>query len=54
MAQRMSPLDATRLGVFFHGYTADMLAERMSVRAMLSSDVIAALGEAWLRLERSK
>ncbi|MCE5229613.1 NAD(P)H-hydrate dehydratase [bacterium] len=54
IAQSMPPLDASRLGVFVHGYTADLLAERMSVRAMLASDLIAALGEAWLRLERGK
>ncbi|MEN6626118.1 MAG: NAD(P)H-hydrate dehydratase [Candidatus Sumerlaeia bacterium] len=53
IAQSMPPLDAARLGVFVHGFAADMLAERMSVRAMIAGDVIDALGEAWLRLERA-
>lgn len=52
MAQSMSPIDAARLAVFLHGYTADLLAERMSPRAMIASDIIAALRESWLRLER--
>lgn len=54
IAQSMSPVDAARLAVFLHGYTADLLSERMSVRAMISSDVLDALGEAWLKLERGK
>ncbi len=54
MAQSISPIDAARLGVFIHGYTADMLAERMSERAMIAGDLIDGLGEAWLKLERGK
>lgn len=54
MAQSMPPVDAARLGVFLHGYTADLLAERMSERAMIASDIIAALRESWLKLERGE
>ncbi len=51
-AQGMSATEAARLGVFLHGFTADLLAERMSVRALIAGDLLGALGEAWLRLER--
>ena len=54
LAQGMAPIDAARLGVFFHGFIADLLARRMSVRAMLAGDLVEAMGEAWRALEREE
>ncbi len=53
LAQGLSALDAARLGVFLHGLSADVVAERISVRAMLPSDLLDAFGIAFQRLERN-
>ena len=42
-AQGMPPADAAVCGVYLHGYAADRLAERMSMRSMLARDIIAEL-----------
>jgi NAD(P)H-hydrate epimerase len=47
LAQGLSPLDATRLGVFLHGLAGDIAAERWGQRAMLATDLINSLGEAF-------
>ncbi len=47
LAQKMSPLDATRAGVFLHGRAGDIAAERWGQRALLATDLIASLGEAF-------
>ena len=52
LAQGCPALDAARLGVFLHGMAADVTAERISVRAMIPSDVVDALGVTYLRLEK--
>ncbi|MBQ6702163.1 MAG: NAD(P)H-hydrate dehydratase [Clostridia bacterium] len=39
-AQKMTPFDAAKCGVFLHGYTADKTAERLSVQGMLPSDLL--------------
>ncbi len=39
-AQEMKPFDAAKCGVFLHGLSADMCAERLSERAMLPSDIL--------------
>jgi len=47
LAQGLAPLEATRAGVFVHGLAGDIAAERWGQRAMLASDLIASLGEAF-------
>ena len=51
LAQRLSALDATRVGVFVHGRAGDVARERCGETAMLASDLIASLGEAFLSVE---
>jgi hydroxyethylthiazole kinase-like uncharacterized protein yjeF len=51
LAQGMAPYEAACLAVFVHGLAGDIAQARCSARAMLARDLLAALGEAWLRLE---
>ena len=51
LAQGIGGSSSARLGVFLHGLAADIALKKMSSRAMLPSDVIEALGPAFLRLE---
>lgn len=51
LAQGIGGVSAACLGVFLHGLAADIALKKMSSRAMLPSDVIEALGPAFLRLE---
>jgi NAD(P)H-hydrate epimerase len=52
LAQGCEPADATQLGVFLHGLSADIAAESSSVRSLLPGDLLGHLGVAFLRLER--
>lgn len=52
LAQGLPAADAARLGVFLHGLAADRAARRIGVRSMIASDVVDALGEGYLFLER--
>lgn len=52
LAQGVSALDAARIGVFIHGMAADIVAEKIGMRAMVPGDVVQSLGEAFLRLEK--
>lgn len=51
LAQGASAYDAACLGVYVHGLAGDIAAERLTRRALIASDVIAALPEAWRVLE---
>jgi ADP-dependent NAD(P)H-hydrate dehydratase / NAD(P)H-hydrate epimerase len=51
LAQRLTPLDAARAGVFLHGLAGDVTAERLDERAMLATDLIASLGTAFRKLD---
>jgi NAD(P)H-hydrate epimerase len=47
LAQGLDPLDAARAGVFVHGLTGDLAAEKHNETAMLVSDLILSLGAAF-------
>lgn len=53
LAQGMTPLDASMLGVFLHGVAADCAAEKIPPRAMTPTDVIENIGSAWKLLEKA-
>lgn len=50
LAQHYSPLDACRLGVFIHGLSADIAANKLSQQALIASSLIDNLGNAFLLL----
>lgn len=52
MAQGLDPLDAARLGVYVHGLAGDIAAAAKTQRAMIASDVVNALPEAWRLIEQ--
>lgn len=54
LAQGCEPGVAARLGVFVHGVAADVAAEKMGLRGMIPSDVIQALGSAFMRIEKPR
>jgi len=45
LAQRLSPWDAARLGVYLHGLAADYLADAVGPRGHLAGDLLAVLPE---------
>lgn len=51
LAQGLPPFDAARAGVFLHGSAGDLAAERHGTAAMLATDLIACLGDAFGRLD---
>lgn len=51
LAQGMNALDAAIAGTYVHGVAGDIAMARMTARGMIAGDVIAALPEAWRRLE---
>lgn len=52
LAQGMSSTDAAILGVYIHGYAADLAANELSEIALIASDIIRYLPKAWLELQR--
>ena len=53
MAQGMDGFDAACAGVYVHGLAGDIAAELLTPRAMMASDVIDALPDAWKQLEET-
>lgn len=51
-AQGLSPEDASCAGVFLHGTTADIVADKMSVQGMLPSDIIKELPLVFKAIDR--
>lgn len=51
LAQGLPAFEAACLGAYAHGLAGDIAQERTGARAMLARDVLAALGEAWQRIE---
>ncbi|MDC9722523.1 MAG: NAD(P)H-hydrate dehydratase [Urechidicola sp.] len=50
LAQKYSPLNASILGVYLHGLTADLYSDSMSMESFTASDIIDKLGTAFLEI----
>jgi NAD(P)H-hydrate epimerase len=51
LAQGLSALDAARAGVFYHGRAGDMAAAKLGEQAMMVTDLIGRLGDAFRALD---
>jgi ADP-dependent NAD(P)H-hydrate dehydratase len=51
LAQNYEPKNASILGVYLHGLTADIAAPEVSYQAFIASDIINYLGKAFLNLD---
>jgi len=54
VAQKYSALEACLLGVYMHGLAGDIVKTRIGEIALLASDLIETLGEAFLQLEPNR
>ena len=54
VGQRLSPLDAAKLGVFLHGTAGDLAAEKIGEPSLIASDLIEALPEAIKTLQNRR
>ena len=52
LAQSYEPINATILGVYLHGLTADIALPETGYQSFIASDVIANIGKAFLSLEK--
>lgn len=52
LAQGYEPLDATKIGVFIHGLTANLSAAKIHPRSFTASDIIENLGNAYAEIEK--
>jgi ADP-dependent NAD(P)H-hydrate dehydratase len=52
LAQSYNPIDASILGVYLHGLTADIALPKTGYHFFIASDVIANIGKAFLSLEK--
>ena len=50
LAQKYSSLDACLLGVYLHGLAGDIAAQKLSKEAMIASDIIDHLGDAFIQI----
>ncbi len=53
MAQGYEGNEAAAMGVYLHGLAGDFAAERLSEEAMIATDIIANLGNAYLQIKKS-
>lgn len=51
LAQGYLPIDAARIGVFVHGYTADISRESIHPRSFVASDIIDNIGNVYFEIE---
>ena len=51
LSQQYAPIDAARLGVFIHGFAADLAKETTGYTSMIASDIVAHLGKAFKYFE---
>jgi ADP-dependent NAD(P)H-hydrate dehydratase / NAD(P)H-hydrate epimerase len=51
LAQHYSPLESCLLGVYIHGFAGNIAAEKLSEEAMIASDIIDSLGEAFKKIK---
>ncbi len=54
LAQSYSPLDAACIGVFVHGFTAEISHKTIHPRSFVASDIIENIGNAYFEIEKSK
>jgi hydroxyethylthiazole kinase-like uncharacterized protein yjeF len=54
LAQGLKLTDASQAGVFVHGLAGEIAAQRVGTSAMLVTDLIDCLGEAFLRIEAAR
>jgi NAD(P)H-hydrate epimerase len=52
LAQRLSPRDASILGVFMHGMIGDSVAAKKGLRSLIASDIIHAIPAVFRKLEK--
>jgi len=52
LAQSYEPIDAAILGVYLHGFTANIAINETGYQSFIASDVIANIGKAYLSLEK--
>ncbi len=52
LAQAYEPIDAAILGVYLHGFTANIALIETGYQSFIASDVIANIGKAYLSLEK--
>lgn len=52
LAQDYEPLKAAKIGVFLHGLTADISANRIHARSFTASDIIENIGNAYFEIEK--
>ena len=53
LAQGYSPKNACLLGVYLHGLAGDIAAKKVSQESMIASDIIDAIGEAYISIQNS-
>ncbi len=53
LAQKITPMKAAIAGVYLHGLAGDLAAEHLSQQALIASDIINFLGNAFLRLQHT-
>ena len=53
VAQKYSPEDAAKLGVYLHGLAADIAVELLSQESLIASDITVHLGNAFLQLQQT-
>ncbi len=54
LSQGYLPLDASKIGVFLHGFAADLALKKQSVESMLITDVLENLGLAFKQISAHK
>lgn len=52
LAQGYAPTEAARLGVFLHGFTADVTAKKIYPRSFIATDIIEHIGNAYFEIEK--
>ncbi|MGN0584195.1 MAG: NAD(P)H-hydrate dehydratase [Ruminococcus sp.] len=53
-AQKITPQDAAKAGVYLHGMAGDIAAEKFSHTAMLPRDIIECIPEVFMKVERNR
>ena len=50
LAQKYSPLNACVLGVYMHGLSGDIAAEKLSQEAMIAGDIVDSMPDAFMQI----